>query len=90
MLGVLFWVGQHTLISNPRPETADGLYNLYKPFFYLIMFLLGYFVFSHDEVQERLGKAWIPLMICAVVSGTVLTVLTFGEKIPHPNTLAAR
>lgn len=89
MLGVLFWVGQHTLISNPRPETADGLYNLYKPFFYLIMFLLGYFVFSHDEIQERLGKAWIPLMICAVISGTVLTVLTFGENNTTPEYLSS-
>ena len=69
MLGVLFWAGEQTLIKNPRPESADGLINLYKPIFYLITFLLGYFVFSHDEVQEKLKKAWIPLLISAVVAG---------------------
>ena len=79
LLGVLFWAGEQTLIMNPRPESLDGLWNLYKPVFYLVNFLLGYFVFSHDEVQEKLGKAWIPLLACAVVAGTVLIVTTFGQ-----------
>jgi fucose 4-O-acetylase-like acetyltransferase len=85
LLGVLFWAGEQTLIEHPRPESLDGLWNLYKPFFYLIPFLLGYFVFSHDEVQEKLGKAWIPLLASAVVAGTVLIVITFGQD----NTSAA-
>ena len=79
LLGVLFWAGEQTLIMKPRPESLDGLWNLYKPFFYLVTFLLGYFVFSHDEVQEKLGKAWVPLMASAVVSGTALIVITFGQ-----------
>ena len=84
LLGILFWVGEHTLIPAPRPESADGLYNLYKPLFYLIPFLLGYFVFSHDRIQEALGKAWIPLMACAVITGTILTATTFGEDNTTP------
>ena len=79
LLGVLFWASEQTLIKNPRLESLDGLWNLYKPIFYLATFLLGYFVFSHDEVQEKIGKAWIPLMAGAVVSGTVLIVTTFGQ-----------
>ena len=80
MLGVLFWLGEQTLIRNPRPDSADGLLNLYKPVFYLINFLLGYFVFSHDEVQEKVKQAWIPLLGCAVVAGIVLIVTTFGQN----------
>ena len=79
LLGVLFWAGEQTLVKHPRPESADGLLNLYKPLFYLIPFLLGYFVFSHEAVQEKLGKAWIPLTACAIVAGTVLIVITFGQ-----------
>ncbi|MBQ3976300.1 MAG: acyltransferase family protein, partial [Bacteroidales bacterium] len=30
LLGILFWAGEHTLIRNPRPESLDGLLNLYK------------------------------------------------------------
>ena len=79
LLGVLFWASAQTLIKHPRPESADGLLNLYKPAFYLISFLLGYFVFSHEEVQQKVKQAWIPLLGCAVVAGTVLIVTTFGQ-----------
>ena len=89
VLGVLFWLGEQTLIKHPRPESLDGLYNLYKPFFYLIPFLLGYFVFSHDEVQEKLEKAWIPLVACAAVSGIVLIVTTFGQDNTSPKYLGS-
>ncbi len=89
MLGVLFWAGEQTIIKNPRPESLDGLINLYKPLFYLIPFLLGYFVFSHDEVQEKVKNAWVPLMVCAVVSGVVLIVTTFGQDNTSPQYLGS-
>jgi len=82
-------VGEHTLVYNPRPQSADGLLNLYKPLFYLVPFLLGYFVFSHDEVQERVRSAWIPLMVCAVVTGGVLIGTTFGQDNTSPQYLGS-
>ena len=84
LLGVLFWLGEKTLVMHPRPESLDGLINLYKPIFYLIAFLLGYFVFSHDEVQEKVAGAWIPLMVSAVVFGVILIVTTFGQDNTSP------
>ena len=54
LLGVLFWAGEQTLVRNPRPASADGLWNLYKPLFYLIPFLLGYFVFR----TTRYRRSW--------------------------------
>jgi len=89
LLGILFWAGEHTLIRNPRPESLDGLLNLYKPLFYLIPFLLGYFVFSHDEVQEKLGKVWGPLLICAAISGIILIATTFGQDNTSPQYLGS-
>ena len=89
LLGVLFWAGEQTLIQNPRPESPDGLLNLYKPLFYLVPFLLGYFVFSHDAVQEKVAKAWIPLMACALVSGTILIGTTFGQDNTSPQYLGS-
>ena len=74
---------------NPRPESADGLYNLYKPFFYLIPFLMGYYVFSRDEVQEAVRKAWIPLMAAAVASGIALIVTTWGKNNTTPEYLSS-
>jgi surface polysaccharide O-acyltransferase-like enzyme len=89
LLGLLFWLGEQTLIREPRPESLDGLYNLYKPLFYLIPFLLGYFIFAHDAVQEKLAKAWVPLMGCAVVAGTVLVATTFGQDNTTPQYLGS-
>jgi len=89
LLGVLFWVGEQTMVKNPRPESLDGLLNLYKPLFYLIPFLMGYFVFSHDEAQEKIRKAWIPLMACAVIAGTALVVTTFGQDNTSPQYLGS-
>ena len=77
------------MIQEPRPESLDGLLNLYKPLFYIVPFLLGYFVFSHDEVQEKVTKIWIPLMAVAVISGVVLIVTTFGENNTTPQYLGS-
>ena len=89
MMGVLFWLGHQTLVKDPDPASAQGLLNLYKPLFYAISLLMGYFVFAHDSVQERLGRAWIPLMICAATAGTILTVTTFGQDNTLPQYLGA-
>lgn len=87
MMGVLFWLGHQTLINDPEPASAQGLLNLYKPLFYAISLLMGYFVFAHDSVQERLSRAWMPLMICAITAGTILTVNTFGQDNTLPQYL---
>ncbi|MBR4166378.1 MAG: acyltransferase family protein [Bacteroidales bacterium] len=89
LLGFLFWAGEQTLIRNPRPESPDGLLNLYKPVFYLIPFLLGYFVFSHEQVQDRLGRIWIPLLGCAAAAGIALIVTTFGQDNTSPQYLGS-
>ena len=89
LLGVLFWAAEQLLIKNPRPESPDGLYNLYKPLFYLVPFLMGYFIFSNDAVHETLGKSWIPLIICAVVSGGILIGTSFGQDNTSPQYLSS-
>lgn len=89
LLGLFFWLGEKTLIMKPRAESLDGLYNLYKPFFYILPFLMGYFVFSHDKVQEKITKYWIPLMVTAVAAGIVLIITTFGQDNTTPQYLGS-
>ena len=81
---LLFLLGELTLIFNPRPESLDGLWNLYKPLFYIIPFLLGYYFFSHDKVQDWLGKYWIANMAAAVIFGIILIATTFGQDNTNP------
>ena len=89
LLGVLYWLAEQVLVRNPDPQGMDGLLNLYKPVFYLVVFLMGYFVFSHEAVQEALKKAWIPLLGCAVVAGGVLIGTTFGECNTEPEYMSS-
>ena len=89
VLGVVFWAAGQLMIHEPRPESLDGLYNLYKPLFYLVLFLMGYFIFCNDSVQEKICKAWIPLLACAAVAGIALIVTTFGENNTSPEYLGS-
>ncbi|MGN0155801.1 MAG: acyltransferase family protein, partial [Lachnospiraceae bacterium] len=42
-------------------------------------FFLGYFIFSHDAVMEKLEKWWIPLSLAALVLGTIFVIVFWGE-----------
>ena len=84
LLVILFWLGEKTLIMSPRPESLDGLYNLYKPVFYFIVFLMGYFIFYHEKVHELLSRFWAPMMVFAAIAGVVLVITTFGQDNTTP------
>ena len=84
VLGLAFFGAEQLIIRNPRPESPDGLYNLYKPLFYFVPFLMGYFIFSNDSVQDTLGRYWIPTLAAAVAVGGVLIATTFGQDNTSP------
>ncbi|MBO5495161.1 MAG: acyltransferase [Eubacterium sp.] len=47
---------------------------------YGMTFLLGYFVFAHDGVIERISKWSVPLIILTVLLGGVYLYLHFGDN----------
>ncbi len=55
------------------------LIEVYRFGIYLFMFFLGYFVFSHDEVIEKLKKIAVPLGIAALAAGIGYTVFYYGK-----------
>lgn len=46
-------------------------------------FLIGYFLFSHDAVMERLEQKWLLLVLLAVASGVVFIIRYWG--MPYPD-----
>ena len=88
MMGVLVWFGSQFMIRNPRLESLDGLYNLYKPVAYLIPFLMGYFVFSNDSVLERVKQMCIPMTVCAAAAGIALCITGWGQNNTSPQFLS--
>ena len=54
--------------------------SVYRIAFYFVFFILGYYVFSNDEVIERLKKIALPLIIVAVVLCIIFTFRYFGDN----------
>lgn len=53
---------------------------VYRNGFYLFLFLLGYYVFSHEEVTDRLARIRIPLLAAALACGAAYVLRYFGEN----------
>ena len=81
---LLIFAGAQCSISYPDPESLQGLWNLYRPFAYLVPFLLGYFVFSHDSVQDRVEKLRFPSAVFATLLGVLFAILMYGENDTDP------
>mgnify|MGYP003616799837 CR=1 FL=1 len=54
------------------------LLTMYRFGIYGFAFLLGYFIFSHDAVQEAVEKIHIPMFIIVIPLGVVYVVCYFG------------
>ena len=85
---VLLSLGSFCVITHPRPETADGLWNLYRPVTYFVAFLLGYYLFSRESIQEMLAKGRVAYLVFAVVLGVYFTVIMYGKNDTAPEVLS--
>ena len=65
---------------------------VYRFGIYAVSFFLGYFVFAHETLIDRLGKIDIALGIAALLSGALYLYLHFGDKyavMPTVNSVSA-
>lgn len=65
---------------------------VYRFGIYGFTFFLGYFVFSHEKVTDRISKFWIPLIIAAVVLAILYILLHYGDNyavMPTVNSIPA-
>ena len=54
---------------------------------YFAAFLIGYYVFSHEEVQEKIESVCIPMLCLAVIGAVCYTVYYFGSDYTSPECL---
>ena len=71
LLGIPVWAAAQVLNTPVICVYRFGIYGF--------CFLLGYYVFSHDEVTDILKKYCIPLLAAAAVLGTAYTVIYYGQ-----------
>ena len=65
---------------------------MYRFGIYAFSFFLGYFVFAHETIIDRLGKIDIPLGIAALMSGALYLYLHYGDEyavMPTVNSVSA-
>lgn len=60
---------------------------VYRFGIYFTAFLIGYYVFSHDRVQEVIEKIRIPMLCLAVAGGGLYTFYYFGGDYTAPECL---
>ena len=66
----LIW-GAAQILNTP-------IISVYRIAFYFAFFILGYYVFSHDEVMEKLKRYAIPLMVAGVSVCAIFSALYFS------------
>jgi glucan biosynthesis protein C len=72
LLAVLIW-GAAQILNVP-------VLTMYRFGIYGAAFLLGYFVFSHDGVQDSVEKMHVPMLIAAVALGIFYVITYFGKN----------
>jgi peptidoglycan/LPS O-acetylase OafA/YrhL len=60
---------------------------VYRFGIYGLGFLIGYFVLSHDEVMDRVGKAWVLLTALALILCVVFVIKFWGQSYPDHEVL---
>lgn len=65
--------GSSCLFNTPLIE-------VYRNGIYIFMFLMGYYMFSHEEVTDLLKKYKILLLVAALIIGVAYTMYYYGEN----------
>lgn len=72
IMTLLVW-GSANILNTPLVE-------IYRFGIYIFMFLLGYYIFSNEELIEKLSKYSIPLIIVSILCGIAYTIKYYGKN----------
>lgn len=72
LLFILIW-GAAQVLNTP-------VVVVYRFGIYFAAFLIGYYMFSHEEVQTAIEKTCIPLLIAAVIGAVAYTAYYYGSN----------
>ncbi len=79
------WLVSQTQIDEVG--TFDGLFNLYRPIYYFVVFLAGYYIFSSERIHDYLAKRSVVFGALAVVWCIFFCMRYYGEDYTLPNVL---
>lgn len=79
--GLLWWASQ-SQIDNPT--ALQGLINLYRPIYYFVAFLCGYYIFSSERVHNFLAERAWALVVAAVIGAVGFCTEFYGMDYTSP------
>ena len=82
VFGILYTTSL-TQINDPSP--AMGLLNLYRPIYYFVIFLMGYYIFSSEAIHDYLASRAKLLVVLALMSATAFAIRYYGVDYTLPN-----
>lgn len=59
LLGFVIWMASQ-ILNMP-------VITVYRFGVYFTAYLIGYFIFSHQNIQDEIEKYWLPLLICSII-----------------------
>ena len=71
LLAIAVWAAAQILNTPMIVVYRFGIYGL--------GFFLGYFIFSHEKVMEKLENCWLFLLVCALALAVLFTVIYWGK-----------
>lgn len=82
---IIVWGLAIVWLASAIQWKTDGFYSstfqyLYRPVLYLVAYLLGYYVFSHDAVLRALDKFKYRLLTVSVICAIVHTYFNWGSS----------
>lgn len=78
----LLWAASQSQIDNPT--AAQGLINLYRPCYYFVAFLVGYYVFSSERLHILLSEWAVPLIGLALIGAIGFGIEFYGKDYTSP------
>ena len=82
----LLWALAQTQIDEVG--TFDGLINLYRPIYYFVVFLVGYYIFSTERVHEYLAHRCVKIGLAAtILIGGCFCAIFYGKDYTSPAAL---
>lgn len=73
---LLLWGAAQSQIDNP--SVAQGLLNLYRPIYYFVAFICGYYIFSSERIHNYLAERAVPLVAVAIIGGVGFCTTYYG------------
>ena len=81
----LIWGVAQSHIDNP--SMILGIANLYRPIYYFVVFLVGYYILSSESLHEMIARRCWWFIAVAAVTGVVFCTKLYGADYTSPTAI---